>query len=256
MTRSKPSARRPSAPQAKTSRASSSTRPTGIAFFDFDHTVIRGDAGPLFGRHLFQVRRRGLSRTRRGLLWLRYTPFIFWMGVQAGLYNLRLRRRSSLVRSAYRGLRGIPSEMLGADLEAFVDEVIPPRILREVASEMRDHLAKGRRCVIVTTGMERLVTRALTHLPAGVEVIGCRLREHNGRLTGRIVGPLFGVDKANIMDAYARALSISLEDCWAYSDHYSDKQMLEAVGHAVAVNPRLRLRRLALRSGWRVLETP
>ncbi|MCA1819966.1 MAG: HAD hydrolase family protein, partial [Halobacteriales archaeon] len=84
-------------------------------------------------------------------------------------------------------------------------------------------------------------------------LIGCRLREREGRLTGRVVGPLFGVDKANILDAYARALGVPSQECWAYSDHWSDKHMLEAVGHPVAVNPRPRLARLARKSGWTIL---
>jgi alcohol-forming fatty acyl-CoA reductase len=120
--------------------------------------------------------------------------------------------------------------------------------------EMRRHQAAGRRCVVVTTGIEALVRHVLDHVDPSIDLIGCRLRERNGRLTGRVVGPLFGVDKANIMDAYARALSIPLSDCWAYSDHWSDKHMLEAVATPVAVNPRGKLLRMARRSGWTVLQ--
>ena len=96
--------------------------------------------------------------------------------------------------------------------------------------------------------------RALRHFPAGMQVIGCRMLVRKGRLSGKVVGPLFGVDKANILDAYCRALGVDPRACWAYSDHWSDKQMLEAVGHGVAVNPKGRFRRLALRNGWTVLE--
>ena len=63
----------------------------------------------------------------------------------------------------------------------------------------------------------------------------------------------FGVDKANILKAYARAVGVDPRDCWAYSDHWSDKHMLEAVGHAVAVNPRGRLLSMARRRGWEIL---
>ena len=228
--------------------------PPGIAFFDFDNTLIHGDAGPLFGKHLFSVRRQNLSRPRRLFLSLRYVPYIFWMVVQRILYAVRARRRSSLVRSAYRGLKGVPVDLFESDLDRFIDDAIPPRIYPELVAEVQMHLKAGRRCVVVTTGMEQVVTGALRYFPPGVETIGCRMRERNGRLTGRVVGPLFGVDKANIMHAYARALRIELGHCWAYSDHFSDKQMLEAVGHPVAVNPRGRLRKLALRNGWKVID--
>jgi HAD superfamily hydrolase (TIGR01490 family) len=229
-------------------------RPTGVAFFDFDNTLIHGDAGPLFGRSLVQARLHSRSWLGRLRLRARYLPYILWMALQAALYKVRARRRSSLVRSAYRGLKGVPVAQFDGLLEEFVDAEIPRRIYPELRRHVEEHLAAGRRCVIVTTGMEPLVRRALRHLPEGMEVIGCRMLHRKGKLTGRVVGPLFGVDKANILDAYARAIGVPPADCWAYSDHGSDRQMLEAVGHGVAVNPKGRFRKLARRNGWAVLE--
>lgn len=185
---------------------------------------------------------------------MRYLPYILWMALQAILYQLRARRRSSLVRSAYRGLKGVPVAEFDRLLADFVDAEIPRRVFPELRAEAEGHLAAGRRCVIVTTGMEPLVRRALRHLPDGMEVIGCRMLHRRGKLTGKVVGPLFGVDKANILDAYARAIGVATADCWAYSDHLSDRQMLEAVGHGVTVNPKGRFRRLARRNRWRILE--
>jgi phosphoserine phosphatase len=110
---------------------------------------------------------------------------------------------------------------------------------------------------VITTGMETLVKGAVRHVGSGIEVIGCGLLSgKKGKLTGRVVGPLFGVDKANIIAAYCRALGVDPRQCWAYSDHFSDKQMLEAVGHGVAVNPKGRFRKLALRHGWEILDLP
>lgn len=230
--------------------------PPGIAFFDFDNTLIHGDAGPLFGRHLFTMQlheRRFWSRVR---LRLRYMPYILWMGAQAGLYTMRFRKRSKIVRSAYLGLKGVPAAEFDGRIDAFVDEVVPPRVYPEVRKVVEGHLAAGRRCVVITTGMEPLVKRAVRHFPPGFEVIGCRLLVRDGKLTGRVVGPLFGVDKANILDAYCRALGVDPKACWSYSDHWSDKEMLEAVGHGVAVNPRARFRRLATKMGWDILDAP
>jgi HAD superfamily hydrolase (TIGR01490 family) len=235
-------------------RGAKAGTPPGIAFFDFDNTLIDGDAGPLFGRSLFSARLSARGPWGRLRLRLQYAPYIGWMAVQAVLYKLRARKRSSIVRSAYLGLRGVSADRFEALLGDFVDHEVPRLIFPEMHAIVAGHLAAGRRCVVVTTGMEPLVRRAARHFPPGLEVIGCRLLQRKGRLTGRVVGPLFGVDKANIMDAYARALGVDLADCWAYSDHWSDKQMLEAVCHGVAVNPKGRFRRLAQRQGWQILE--
>src|SRR5688572_21428263 len=231
---------------------------TGIAFFDFDHTLLDGDAGPLFGRHLFEARRRevqaGTRRRRRAaLLWGRYAPFILWMGVQAGLYKARARKRSSILRSAYRGLKGIPVASFEAEVDAFVARTAVGRLYPAMMQVLREHHEAGRRCVILTTGMEVLVRRILPFLPPGVELIGCRLLHDGQTLNGQVEGPLFGVDKANMLTAYARALRVPLNGCWAYSDHWSDLAMLEAVGHPVVVNPRGRLLKLAQQKGWPIL---
>jgi HAD superfamily hydrolase (TIGR01490 family) len=243
-------------PRATPKGAAVVAPPPGIAFFDFDNTLIHGDAGPLFGRSLVSGQlheRRFWARVR---LRTRYAPYILWMGVQAGLHAIRFRKRSSLVRSAYMGLKGVDAAEYDSRIDAFVDEEIPPRVYPEMRAVIQGHLDAGRRCVVITTGMEPLIRRAVRHLPAGIEVIGCRMLTRKGKLTGKVVGPLFGVDKANILDAYCRALGVDPRDCWAYSDHWSDWQMLAAVGHGVAVNPRSRFGRLARKRGWEILLAP
>ncbi len=239
--------------------------PRGFAFFDFDHTLLHGDAGPLFGRHLFRdqverLRRRRLG-PRRALrsmrFWTGLVSFGAWMGLQSGLYKAGAVRRSTIVRNAYRGLRGVPVAPFEDRIPAFVDAELRPRLYPEVLAEMERHAAAGRPCVIVTTGMEAVVEPCLAWFPPGTRLIGCELEARDGRLTGRVIqGPLYGQDKANIILAYCRASGVDPRDCFAYSDHYSDHQMLAAVGDAVCVNPRKRLRRLAARRGWHVLECP
>ena len=228
-------------------------RSAGIAFFDFDNTIIHGDAGPLFGRTLYGKRRAERKRMARAVLFVRYLPYIAAMGVQAGLYKLHARRRSNIVRSAYKGLRGEDAREFYRAMERFADERVAPRIYPEVARRIARHHAAGTTCVIITTGMEPLVEQCVRHLPAPVTVIGCHLLERNGRLTGKVTGPLFGVDKANILKAYCKALRVDPKDCWAYSDHWSDKHMLEAVGHGVTVNPRGALLKMARAKGWEIL---
>lgn len=235
----------------------------GYAFFDFDKTVIHGDAGPQFGAWLFNLRRartrerhrRTVAAAKRGAMWLRLVPFVSWMTVQSSLYRVGAVRRSTIVRNAYRGLKGVPVAALDDLMEQFAQEHLQPLVYPAIVREMESHIAAGRRCVIITTGMERLVEKCLPFLPDGVELLGCRLEERRGRLTGRVVsGPLYGADKANILLAFCRVARVDPAECHAYTDHYSDKHMLEAVGHGATVNPRGKLRRLARNRGWRILD--
>jgi phosphoserine phosphatase len=217
---------------------------------------MHGDAGPLFGWYLFLWRRHGLEghRWKRLRLWARYVPFASWMGLQSAFYKVGAVRRSTLVRASYKGLRGVPVREFYALMGDFAREILVPRLMPSMAAVLRDHLAQGRRCVIVTTGMEALVRHVLDTVDPRIELIGCRLRERNGKLSGRVDGPLFGLDKANILHAYARALGTQTTECWAYTDHWSDKHMLEIVGHPVTVNPRGKLRRRAKKAGWQIID--
>jgi phosphoserine phosphatase len=52
---------------------------------------------------------------------------------------------------------------------------------------------------------------------------------------------------------FARAQNISLARCSAYGDSLLDRWMLAEVGHAFAVNPTWRLRRIARLRGWQIL---
>lgn len=233
-----------------------------FAFYDFDKTLLHGDAGPLFGYHLFDRRRHRIqekhgARTataRKALMWTRIMPYLAWMGVQSALYKVRAVRRSTIVRSAYKGLKGVPVAVLEAELEHFVERELRPRFYPEMRQDMQAHFDAGRTCVIITTGMQRLVERCLPFLPDGTRVLGCRLEERDGRLTGRVEqGPLYGADKANIIMAYCTAAGVDPKDCFAYSDHYSDHQMLEVVGHGACINPAPRLAKMAQKEGWSIL---
>ena len=179
--------------------------PRSIAFFDFDNTLIHGDVGLLFGRDLYSKGRARRTRGGRVALFLRHLPYLTGMALQASLYKLHARRRSSLVRSSYKGLRGIDAAEFYAAMDAFSHDQVAPRIYPDMAERIRRHVAQGTQCVIVTTGIEPLVAHCVRHLPDPVEVIGCTLLEKEGRLTGKVEGPLFGLDKANILKAYCKA---------------------------------------------------
>jgi phosphoserine phosphatase len=72
-------------------------------------------------------------------------------------------------------------------------------------------------------------------------------------LTGELqVGPPTGESRALIMMEYCHAEGLSIEEAVAYADSASDLPMLEAAGHAVAVNPEAKLAAIARKRGWHV----
>ena len=105
---------------------------------------------------------------------------------------------------------------------------------------------------IVKFALEReLLWRAVD---CKIFVIATKLEIGDGCWTGRVAGAaIFGEEKALAVKEFARAQNISLARCSAYGDSSLDRWMLAEVGHAFAVNPTRRLRRIARSRGWQIL---
>ena len=82
-----------------------------------------------------------------------------------------------------------------------------------------------------------------------------RFQSKDGILTGEAVEPLcFGKGKVFYAQEFATQLGYSLDDCYCYTDSFSDVPVLKAVGHPVVVTPDARLKREAKNNGWTVEE--
>lgn len=75
----------------------------------------------------------------------------------------------------------------------------------------------------------------------------------SGRLTGEVVRPMIGTNKALAVVETVGALNLIADDCFCYGDHSSDLQMLSTVGHPRVVGKDPVLLEQALRNGWPVL---
>jgi phosphoserine phosphatase len=79
--------------------------------------------------------------------------------------------------------------------------------------------------------------------------------DDSGALTGEYKRPAcYGAGKVHWAEDFARRHGISLAHSHFYSDSFSDRPMLERVGHAYAINPDPRLKRFARARGWPIEE--
>ena len=105
----------------------------------------------------------------------------------------------------------------------------------------------------VYRALDFLMDRLATYLGA-TGVIANKLEFKDGHATGRLLRPVVaGPEKARLVREHARAKGHDLDECFAYSDSYSDVPMLSVVGHPAAVNPDTKLTRLAKAYGWPIL---
>lgn len=230
------------------------------AFFDFDHTLLHGDAGVVFGwtlaewsfergKHLPEPERR----RHNAAVSAQIARNIGTGAVYKSLNAVGILKRSKLHELAYRFLEGLPAAEMSARMERVWNEKLRDLLYPKMREVIEGHRKAGRRIVIVTTGMAELVSHSKLVLGQDIDIIGATMRVTDGIWEGRVDGPLYGVHKAAAVREWAAKSGVDLTESYAYSDHYSDLAFLQSVGHPVAVNPDLRLRMHARRLGWPVL---
>jgi HAD superfamily hydrolase (TIGR01490 family) len=130
------------------------------------------------------------------------------------------------------------------------ENVIRPSIYPAAKDLVQKSLEAGHSVVFVSGALEWIVERLATHMGAH-EIIANRLEMKDGIATGKMIKPVVaGPEKARLIREHAKSRGHDLDECFAFSDSYSDLPMLSVVGHPAAVNPDARLSLLAKAYSW------
>jgi phosphoserine phosphatase len=133
-----------------------------------------------------------------------------------------------------------------------LEEVIEPIVFDEALDLIAAHRAAGRRVYIISASPEEIVVPLARYLEVDEAIATRAAIDADGRYTGEVDFYAYGPFKAERMQEVADERGIDLDASYAYSDSVTDIPMLDAVGHAVAVNPDRDLARVALERGWEV----
>ncbi len=215
-----------------------------LTLLDLDHTLLDGDSDVLWCEFLiregvleaevFSARNQDMDRRyRAGTVGLEEFAN-FYVGTLAGR-----------TRQQWEPLR-----------QKFLTEVIVPHIGPAARELVQEHVQAGD-TVVMTTATNRFITE-LTAAHFGIEHLIATEPELQGEtFTGRTRGAL-NMREGKVARLHewlaARDQRLSDLDSTAYSDSINDLPLLQAVNHAVAVNPDPRLRDEAQARGWRVLK--
>jgi HAD superfamily hydrolase (TIGR01490 family) len=223
--------------------AQTKTRRVPASFFDVDGTLVRTN---LLHPTLFYLANqpnpfRSLSALARAAAG----------GPRMALAEMVDRRRfNELLFAVYKGISH-DRLLLLAD-EAF-DAVVRRGIYPGARDLVQRSLAKGHEVVLVSGALDFLMERLAKHLGATAHISN-RLEIKDGYATGRLLRPIVaGPEKARLLREWAKERDVDLGACFAYSDSYSDVPMLSVVGHPCAVNPDMRLFKLARTYAWPVV---
>ena len=212
------------------------------AFFDLDKTVIAKASMVAFGKPLY---RAGLLN-RWLLLRALYGQLVY---LYLGADEERMARMRSKVLLLTAGWDQAHVSRIVAET---LEEVIEPIVFDEALDLIAEHRAAGRRVYIISASPEEIVVPLARYLEVD-EAIATRAGiDAEGRYTGDVDFYAYGPFKAQRMREVAEQRGIDLAASYAYSDSVTDIPMLDAVGHAVAVNPDRDLARAAADRGWEV----
>jgi HAD superfamily hydrolase (TIGR01490 family) len=209
------------------------------AFFDIDGTLL--PAPSLEWRFVSWLASRELIGGRRISGWARAT-------VRATLCG-----QTTALRTNKTYLAGLPESLIeGWATSLGAGGII---ICSQGTERIAWHLDRGHHVFLVSGTLLPLAKVLARWLRGSVEVRATALRLVDGLWSGSLEGNhMSGREKALAIGKIANRRGLSLADSFAYGNHLDDLSMLESVGKPVVVNPGLRLKRIAGRRGWPIVE--
>lgn len=167
-----------------------------------------------------------------------------------GYARAERRDRSAFVRAFMRRYAGASEAELRRLVHDRLGTALLHRTRPEAIRRIREHRAAGHRAVLITGAADLLLAPLA---PLFDEVVATRLQVADGVLTGRPAAPPpVGEARATWASRYAVTAGVDLGESYAYGDSFSDRPLLDLVGHPVAVSPDRQLYRYARLHSWRI----
>lgn len=216
------------------------------AFFDLDKTLIPGSSLFLLARGMYA---RDYYRVR-DLLRFGWRQMMFRVSGESDK-GVDSSRNATLEFVAGRPV--VELQEMGREI---VEERILPRVYEGITKVIEQHRTAGDLTYLCTASPIELAETVAEGLEM-TGALGTRAEvSPDGRYTGRLSpeGVLHAEAKAAAVAALAERLDIDLQESYAYSDSVNDLPLLELVGHPIAVNPEIDLKRAARDKGWPVYE--
>jgi HAD superfamily hydrolase (TIGR01490 family) len=216
---------------------------TRLAFYDFDGTLVSGN---VVRRYAFFARNH--PSKLKAVLKLSKLVASVPLLVGLDLYSRRV-----FNEYFYREYRGMQREWLLDLGERLFREEIRPSIYAGSKELVEADRRQGFRPVLLTGELDFALAEVARYFSFDA-VISNALVYEKGAATGAVAAPLIAEqEKVKAIRRLCRQCDAEPAQCKAYSDSFSDTPMLESVGIPVAVNPDRRLRRIAHKRGWPIV---
>jgi len=211
------------------------------AFFDLDRTLLTVNSGALWMK-----RERRAGRISR-LQLLQGTAYLIG-------YKFSVIDMDRVMREALQTVKGELEETVRQWTREWYREEVAQHAAPGSWAVLRAHRDAGEPLVLLTSSSP--YESAVAGEQFGMDVIiSSRYEVVDGRFTGNPLLPIcYGAGKVTYAERYAAENDVDLDASYYYADSMSDLPMLERVGNPRVVNPDPRLRRLARKRRWAILD--
>ncbi|SMF62154.1 HAD family hydrolase [Pseudobacteriovorax antillogorgiicola] len=211
-----------------------------VAFFDLDRTLIDVNSAVLYAKYE--------RRHKRISLWQMWTAVFY-----TSLYHLNLLDMELAYLKALRHYKGQCEKDVDKNTREFFYQEVHKRLQPGAQRALDFHRKAGHQLVLLSTSSV-YQARAAAEAWGLDDVIANRFPTDKGFLNGTFEKPLcYGQGKVDLAEKWINGKGIDLEQCYFYSDSYSDLPMLQRVGNPKIVNPDPRLKQFSRRQKWEVL---
>ncbi|MBN1658482.1 MAG: HAD family hydrolase [Anaerolineae bacterium] len=208
------------------------------ALFDLDKTLLDTSSGALYARFMYKRGEMKLRELARVGWWTALSKF--------GILNME-----EIIPRLIESAQGADEADMRALCDEWFEEDVAPHIAEMGVARVAEHQAQGHVAAIVSASTQYVVRPMAAYLGIDGQYVCTRLESKNGVFTGRAVPPVcYGEGKIVWAERFAAEQEVDLGASYFYTDSISDLPLLEQVGHPMAVNPDLRLRRVAQARGW------
>ena len=210
-----------------------------LAIFDIDGTITHRSSERAFIKYL--IRCRAISYTRLMVTALRFIV-----------------KHPTQIRNGFKQnkmyLRGARAEALRLLAEDCFEKKIKPDIKLKLASEIRDKRNEGY-SILLLSGSIRFLVEPMARLLQADHIVCSETEIVEGAFTGELTSlHPYGQNKKILAIQFCRDHGFEMSTATAYANEFNDRFLLNEVAIPIAVHPDSKLRTLATKKKWTILE--
>ncbi len=212
------------------------------ALFDFDETLIKINSSKVGFKWLYE--NKMLTK------W-----YILKVVVIGFLFEMKLISEKRMADGMIAFYKGKKLSYFAERADEFYHGLLKPHLAPKILDKLEYHRKNGHTLIIVSGSIRYYLEPAAKDL--GIHHIVCTDLEigQDGLLTGKPIGQVcIGHHKKVLTLNLVKKLNIDLTNSYGYGNNEADIPMLKLVGNPVVVFPTNKLKKVAIKNNWEILD--